>query len=336
MVQRVAAPGGRDQVLKSFRQLLDARAAARAHPATKEEAAERQRDRETVEAASAYTVEAIVKGLAELQLEFGDSVGRLAEKLLREAAKVGEMRRAIDVENRRVAELRNVRLAADALDILVHEHEAGLRAFEDEARERRATFERERADQRAVWERDQAQFDVAEREYAESLGRERRQAEDDYAYETERQRKIDADGYAERRSALEREIEETGREKERAWAERERLAAERRAKIEEYATRAEALPAELEAAVRKAREDGVRDAAEAEQVKADLLEREIAASEKVNELKIESLDAAIAQQAARIEGLSAQLQAALQQAQGLAMRAVEGAARGAAQPGRGE
>lgn len=336
MAQKIGGPAARDQVVKAFRQLLDARTATGMRPATKEEAAERRKDAATIEAASAYTVEAIVKGLAELQLDFGESVGTLAERLLGEAAKADEIRRAVEIENRRLAELQNVRLAADALDILVHEHEAERRAFEARGRERREKFEAQRSGQRAAWDQDQARFESSHRDQAEALRRDRRQAEEDYAYETERQRKADADAYSERRSAAERELDETGLEREHAWAERERLVAERGAKAEEHRARAEALPAELEAAVQKARADAMRETAESEQIKAELLEREVAASERIGDMRIESLTATVAQQAARIDALTAQLQSALAQSQELAMRAVEGAASKGAQPGRGE
>jgi hypothetical protein len=85
------------------------------------------------------------------------------------------------------------------------------------------------------------------------------------------------------------------------------------------------MPAELESAVRAARETAAREAEEAEQYKAAMLEREAATAEKAHQLRGASLQAAVDQNAARIAGLTAQLQAALQQAQTLALRAVEGA-----------
>jgi hypothetical protein len=324
VAQKGGAPDGREQLLKSFRQLLDARAAEGARIATKEQAAERQRDQQVLEVAATYTVQSIVKGLADLQLDFADSVGGLAEKLLGEASKLDQIGRAIEIEARRLAELRNVRIAADALDLLVHEHDAERRTFEVEARDRRAAFERQRDDQRAAWDRERAEFETAEREYAEALGRERTQAEEDHTYEAERQRTVEADAYAERRRALERDLDETANEKERACVERERLAGERQSALAEYRARAEALPTELEAATRKAREDALAETLEAEQVKAALLEREVAANEQVYELKIQALEATIAQQTAQIESLRGQLQTALEQTQNLAMRAVDG------------
>ena len=112
----------KDQILGAFQQLLSERKQVVSKIATKQEAAEREEDKSVVKKASTYTVKSIVKGLADLQLNFGGAVDNLAEKLSVEAPKLEELRRAIRVETQHVEELRNIRVAADALDILIHEY----------------------------------------------------------------------------------------------------------------------------------------------------------------------------------------------------------------------
>jgi hypothetical protein len=325
MTQKGVPTDSRAQVVNAFRQLLDERKAAGSKIATKQDEAERRKDGQAVELASAYTVERIVKGLADFQLNFGDTVDGLTKRILAESSKLGEIQRAIEVEDERVAELRAIRIAADALDILSREHQEKTSAFEARTREEREALEAEIAKRRDAWQKEREEFERAEREYAEALKRERQQSEADFTYELERQRKIDADEYGERRRTLEREIAERQKENDRDWLERERVLGERQALTEEYAAKVEATSGELEAAVAKAREEAMRDAAEAEEVKASLFEREVAANEKVYELRIQSLQAGTEQKAARIADLSTQLQTALQQVQNLAMRAVQGA-----------
>ena len=60
--------------------------------ATRQEIAEKGKNQQVLEAASTYTVDSIIKGLADLQLEFGGIVRQLSEKLANEiiAASKGE------------------------------------------------------------------------------------------------------------------------------------------------------------------------------------------------------------------------------------------------------
>ena len=67
--------------------------------------AEKARDKRVVETASTYTVESVVKGLAELQLHFGTDIEGLAARLSTEIRKLEDVRRAIEVETRHLEEL---------------------------------------------------------------------------------------------------------------------------------------------------------------------------------------------------------------------------------------
>lgn len=81
------------------------------------------------------------------------------------------------------------------------------------------------------------------------------------------------------------------------------------------------ITTEIEEAVKKAREEAIRDINQDAKVKADLFEKELQASKQSYELKIQSLEQAIAKRAEQIESLSSQLQIALKQAQDLARKA---------------
>jgi len=58
----------------------------------------------------------------------------------------------------------------------------------------------------------------------------------------------------------------------------------------------------------------------------NLLKKEVESSQKANDLKIKSLQGTIAKQEIQIVKLSGQLEKALQQAQSLALKAIEGSA----------
>ncbi|MBD3561396.1 hypothetical protein H6S82_21505, partial [Planktothrix sp. FACHB-1355] len=122
---------------------------------------------------------------------------------------------------------------------------------------------------------------------------------------------------------LEREIQETTQAKEKNWAERERTLATNQKLLEEYQRKAAAFPGELDEAIKKSREEGIREADREAKVKADLLDKEWEATKQGYELQIQSLEAKIQRQTEQITEISTQLQATLRQAQELAMRAFE-------------
>ncbi|MEO1299827.1 MAG: hypothetical protein AAFW75_29470, partial [Cyanobacteria bacterium J06636_16] len=93
------------------------------------------------------------------------------------------------------------------------------------------------------------------------------------------------------------------------------------AKLEDYRQRVEAFPTELEEAIKKAREESIKETHDAAKVRANLLEKEWEATQQSYELQIQSLEAKIQTQGEDITSISTQLQAAMGQAQDLAMRA---------------
>ena len=79
----------------------------------------------------------------------------------------------------------------------------------------------------------------------------------------------------------------------------------------------------MEEAVKKAREEAIKETSQKAKIEADLFEKEWESSKQSYELKTQSLEETIKKQTEQIEGISAQLQTALKQAQDLAMRAFD-------------
>lgn len=309
------------KVMVAFQQLLAERQRFTSQVATKEEEAEEARNREALDTASQYTTDTIVRGLADLQLEFGTVVSSLTEQVSTETEKLDDLKRAIAVETAHLRDLQQVRIVADALDLLRKEHQERLRQLDQRIEAEQEALEKEQVDTRKGWEKEQAEFEAIAQERENLRQRERQWREDDYAYETERSRKIEADDYDESRRQTERQIQETTQTKEKDWAEREQVLADNQAKLAEYQQQVDAFEAELEDAKKKAREEAIRETNTSAKVKADLFEKEWEASEQAYELQIQSLERKIEKQTTQIAEISAQLQTTLTQAQELAMRA---------------
>jgi hypothetical protein len=320
---QVAAKDSKTRILDEFQAILTEQRSLSSRVATREEEAEKERSRAVLEAVSQYTADGIVRGLADLQLDFGTTITGLASRLTTETTKLDDLKRAIAVETENLKDLQQTRVVADALYLLTQEHQETLRQLDQQATNDREMLDREMTETRKVWQQEQEEFDTNLTENSELLNRLRQRQEEDYQYDTERSRRIATDDYEEKKRQIEREIQETTQAKEKDWAERERILATHQELLAQYQQKVTAFPNELEEAIKKAREEGIRDAHQDAKVKADLLEKEWESTKQGYELQIRSLETKLEKQTEQITEISTQLQTALRQAQELAMRAFD-------------
>jgi hypothetical protein len=309
------------KILQSFQQIIAEKKKIESKVATKEEEAEKEKNKEILERAGGYTVDSIVKGLADLQLDFGGIIHQLSEKLNAESLKLEELQKAIEIETQQLEELQKIRVVADSLHILTQEHQEKLNAIEQNAALQLEALEKEIASQRKLWEKEQQEYEATVEEQNQLLTKERQEEAEDYQYEIQRERKIEMDDYEETRRKLERELQASNREKEKNWQERETYLAENQADFEEKREKAAGIEEELKQAYIKAKEDAIKDAEREAKVKTDLVAKEWEGSKRGYELQIQSLEETIQRQTEQIADISAQLQAVMRQAQELAMRA---------------
>lgn len=322
----VATKDSKDQIFKAFEQILSQRKTIDSKIATKEEEAEKQKNQQVLEVASTYTVDSIVKGLADLQLDFGTIINELSEKLTTESAKRDELKLAIEVETQQLQYLQQIRVVADALHILTQEHQENLKRLEQTTTEQRQAIEKDKADKHKLWQKEQAEFEQKVQQENESLAKERQQQESDYTYKLERQRKIEADEYETLKRNQERELREVNQEKEKQWSEREKILQERQPLFKEYQQKVDGFPKDLDESVKAAREEAIKDIHQDAKVKAELLEKEWESTKQSYEFKVQSLEETIQKQTEEINQLYAQLQDSLKQSQALAMRAFDSSA----------
>ncbi|MGE5657292.1 MAG: hypothetical protein ACM37W_11850 [Actinomycetota bacterium] len=315
------AKDSKAKILQSFQQILAERKKIESKVATKEEEAEKAKNEQLLEVASTYTIDSIVKGLADLQLDFGSIINGLSEKLTTESFKLDELKRAREIETDRLQELQQIRIVADALHILTQEYREKLTILEQKATSEREILEKDQVGTRKLWQKEQQEFEAILEEQTTLITKERQREAADYQYELERKRKIETDQYQETKRKLERELQEATREKEKNWGEREKYLADNQAEFEENQKKAAGFEEELKQAYIKAKEDTIKEVEREAKVKADLFEKEWEANKQGYELKVQSLEQTIQRQSEQISELSAQLQATMKQAQDLAMRA---------------
>jgi hypothetical protein len=327
MTLKQSATLSKDEIMSLFHQLVEEHQGQTSRVVTKEEQVARAKERQIVDDASKYTVESIVKGVAELQLTFGTKVDELLARLLEENAKLEELRQAIEIETRHAKFVNDVKIAADALHVQTLENKEELRQREEEQNAKRQTLNQEIENTKAKWEKERKQLEISRKESEEQEKKNRAKGEADFIYDLERKHKVETDAFNEKKRKIERDISETTQTKEKAWAEREKALAEKKAEFEANQARIATLPQELEDAVKKAREESIKDAHSDARVKARLLEKEVEANRKVYELQIKSLEEQATKLQAQIDSLTTQLQTANREVQELAIRAVEGSTR---------
>jgi hypothetical protein len=315
------AKDSKAKILQNFQQILAENKKIESKVETKEQEAEKAKNKQLLEVASSYTIDSIVKGLADLQLDFGSVINGLSEKLSAESSKLDELKRGIEIETAQLQQLQQIRVVADALYILTQEHQEKIAALEQSATSQREVIEKDTIQKRKIWEKEQQEFEIQVQETTALTIKERQQEIADYRYELERSRKVETDEYEETQRKSERELQQSTREKEKNWIEREKVLSDNQAEFVKNQTKAAGFEEELKQAHVKAKEEAIQEVSREAKVKADLVDKEWEGTKQGYELKVQSLQQTIGRQTEQITEISAQLQATIKQAQDLAMKA---------------
>lgn len=317
-------PQSKDEVIRAFHELLAQRKKLRSQISTKEEIALDEERKELVKTASQHTSDVIVKGLADLQLELGESLDTLSQKLKDEISKLEEIKSSIAYEKDHLQELDHTKVAADALFILKKEQEALWKNFEEERTQKFEELEGEISKKRKNWEKELKEFESRLSDQDEQTQHLRGREKEDYSYELGRTQKIEIDQFAELKKLLERELAETELKKQKNWSKREKHLTQNEEKFNEYKSKVDNFEEELDEAKKKARDEAIKEASRAAKVKADLLAKEMEGNQQVFEMQIQTLEDTISKQQSQLEKLQAELKAAQSQVQNLSVRAFEG------------
>jgi DNA repair exonuclease SbcCD ATPase subunit len=274
---------------------------------------------------SQQKIEAIVEGLNRLQLNFGGAVSDLSEKLTLEAFKLQELRQSVTEEVQQLETLHNLQVADDSLNTLIQQYEESSKTFNEEFQQQQETVDLELSQAQKTWAKEQEDHRRLIKERNDTLHKTRQRDAKEYSYDLTLGRKVTGEEYDQEQKRLYQELAELQQTQEKQWAEREKAIAERETQFTELKTKVEAMPKDLEAAIKRAKEEGKGIAYQQAKVKADLAAKEMTGSTRTYELRIQSLQETTENQDARIQTLSKQLDAALKQVQDLAVKAIEGA-----------
>lgn len=283
------------------------------------------KEKEEAAAPSPPVMERIIESLSQLRSGFGNAISELSSKLVGEASELAELQRTIQQETQQLETLHDLEIGDDTLNALIQEYIETAKKIEEEAKQRREDFEQEMQEKKKVWQREQDEHGRLIKERNESAKETLQREEAEYKYTLELQRKSENEEYDLQQKKLHKELERLEEAKKKEWAEREKNIAAQEQEIEEYRSRVEGFPKELETAIKKAKGEGAEAAAREIKAKTDLREKEVEGEQRIYELKISSLEGIIENQLQQIQDLSAKLDAISKQSQNLALKAIEGA-----------
>ncbi|MDJ1168728.1 hypothetical protein PMG71_04745 [Roseofilum sp. BLCC_M154] len=311
----------KSQLMQAFEKIVNERKSPNVRVETKEQEAQREQNQQVVAKVSGYSRDRLVTGLATLHLDLGDTIEQLTEKLSTETDKLKEINQAISVKQEQLQDLKNLRVVADALHLLTQEHNAKVNTFEAQITSQEEDLAKQQDSVRKIWSKEQQGYESALADKTEQINRDRQLQETNHQYELERVRQMDSDDYEERKRQLEHELHQRQQHLEKDWQQREKVLSAQEAEYTESCQKISGYEEELKQAYIKAKEEAIQDANREGKVKSDLLEKEWTGIQQGYELQVQSLEKNIERQTEEITALSEQLQAAVNQAKELAMRA---------------
>lgn len=305
-----------------------------ASPKAREE--EQRRVKAVVDTISQTSVESLVKEMANLKLRVASGLDGLAHELVLAREQLASLQEASAHENQRLAELYDIRVAADSLALLVAEHtqqkEAGeaqaaerQRQLEAEHAKKRELLEQEMLEKREAWKKEQQAQTAAAQERERQLKKDREREEEEYQYQLKRKRTMDEDAYRQKCEVQERELGEARSVQERELNERAQALTEQEAELARLRSEADTFPARLEDAAKRAAEEANRRAQEEAKAQAKLVAKETEAAANLSKLQIQTLEKTLTEKEQQLTLLRNQLDAASSKVSEIAIRAIEGA-----------
>ncbi len=293
--------------------------------ATPDQRIEQRATLAAVAAADSLSLENVVKDITQLRSSVGKTLSQIAENLEAEVDKYQQVKKAIEVKEKELAEIYEIQKQAVTLAALIEMQQRKREEFDANMAGEREELEREIAQTREQWDAERKTREAEQKEQAVVDAKSRQRERDEYLYKFTREQQQAKDQFSDEKTRIERELTLRREELERQLAERETAIAAREKQLAELQARVSQFPAELEAAVAKATKEVVARAQSDAAGREELLKQQFAGEKNVQTARIAAFEAANKDQAEQIKQLTAKLEKAYGQVQEVAVRAIEGA-----------
>jgi hypothetical protein len=323
--KKLAMTNTKQEMIHAYNTLLKELEEKQAGELKPEKKIEEKKTKEAVQIASSLTTEGVGKEIAELKLEIGRTLTRIADQLEEEVNRFVAIRSAITAKEKELRELYEIEKTAMSLATLIEAQNQKRQEFASEMENKKEILRQEIDTTRTAREKEQEEQDAAvkERDTAEKKKQTREKEEFEYAFKREQQ--LATDRFTYEKAKLEKELKDKKEQLENELKSREAAIADKEAELNDLRKRAVQFPKELETTVTKAiKETSERLLLEAK-TREELLKKENEGERNVFKARIDSLEKTAADQGERISVLTKQLEAAYQKVQDIAVKTVEGA-----------
>ncbi|MBX7116072.1 MAG: hypothetical protein K1X64_17210 [Myxococcaceae bacterium] len=260
------------------------------------------------------TVEAVAQRISSLNVDISKALNEVTTQLTAEVRQLLQLKEAVALERKELERLHQIDVASTSIDHLVEDHKA-----------RRQQLEAEMATERSAWLEEKQAAVREQKELDEAVKKQRQREADEYDYKKAQERKKAQDGYDESVRLREKQNQEKQQALEKSWTERDEALKTREREWADLRAQVDALPQKM----KEEREQAATHAAAATRSQLEqqimLLKKDAEADRKLAEMRIQSLEASNAHQAAQVELLAKQLDDAKRQVQDIAVKAIEGA-----------
>lgn len=279
----------------------------------------------TTTATSPVAMTTVIQSLGQLSKQFNTALSQLSSNLLIEASQLTEVSTKVETENSHLETLYDLKITDQSLNDLLKQYTENSEQYQQTLQQQRETSEKAWTEKNQTWQAEIEATKQGLQEQEAAYHKHQQRNEQEYKYDLSLQRDTSGEEYNQQQQQLQQVVAEIEEKRQQAWKERETALAERERQFKDNQTKVESFPKNLEAAIKKAKDQGIGIARNQTKIKADLAAKEFAGEEQIYQLQIQGLETQVAEQTAQLNKLSKQLEATQKQAQELAVKAIEGA-----------
>ena len=256
-----------------------------------------------VERSKSYTPDNLDNDILLLRKKIQAHLDHTLAKLTEESKKLHTIRKAAEIESKKLQEIYNIELAADTLKILITDYETKQKELSEQKNTQTLELEEAITSRRKEWTREQ----------------------EEYRYNLKLEREREEEAYASEHARKKYEWEEKVSKKDVELSDREALISNQEQEIMEMRTRIERFPKKIESIINETKHKKEKQLKLEFSHERALLEQKWLAEKGIFEVNINNLEQTINNQKAETISLKQAVAEANQKAQNLAVTVVEGA-----------
>ena len=279
-----------------------------------------------VKAPELDNIEGIVSALQSVQEGMNKALSSLTAEQTVQAEELDHLLNQIQTEKKAIQERYQIQITDNTLAELCENYLKEQESFQQTYQELQVQLQQTHQTQTQAWEQELKEHQTQTQTQKDENRKARDREAEAYQYELKQQRKLQDDAYAQKRKQLQEELEELKNQHEKNLAQKETEVAEQEKTFAEYKTKFEGLEERLQKELKKAEAEAKGIVEKDHRVKLNLYKKSVHNQEQAAKHRITALQELQTKQEQQLKKLNEQLIAAYQQAQHLALKALEGSA----------